>query len=247
MVMPSNSCANVVHYWAGKHPGQLGHLYSPGGQKGPFSWLPYAIDNGAYPAFSKGRPWDEAAFTELLAWAQEARDFRGKAQPPLWVVVPDVVADKCATLDRWQEWAPKVSAYGYPLAFAAQDGMTPGDVPPEADVVFMGGTRDWKWANLEVWCEQCPRVHVGRVNTYGQLRRCSDAGVESVDGTGWFRGGINANNQQLHQLHRYLREEAGEATREIQNTVMGWRADLQRKEILVSTDAPAHLPTKGKQ
>ena len=30
-------------------------------------------------------------------------------------------------------------------------------------------------------------VHVGRVNSMKRLRVCEDLGVDSVDGTGWFR------------------------------------------------------------
>src|SRR5690606_19465502 len=85
---------------------------------------------------------------------------------PRWLLVPDVVADRDATIARWREWEPKLRPFGFPLAFAVQDGMTAEDVPADADVIFVGGTTDWKWRTVWRWCHDFPRVHVGRVNGY---------------------------------------------------------------------------------
>lgn len=196
IVMPANNRKALVHFLAGKHPGLLGHLYSPPGERAIYPWLPYALDNGAFPAWNNGEPWNAEAFRRLLAWATR------QAQPPRWVLVPDVVADRAATLARWREWAPYVRAYGWPLAFAAQDGMTPADVPADADVVFLGGGTEWKRAAIAPWCKAFPRVHVGRINTYEWLSYCERAGAESCDGTGWFRG----DPIQLRGLVRWLEE-----------------------------------------
>jgi hypothetical protein len=83
--------------------------------------------------------------------------------------------------------------------------MTPDDVPPETDVVFVGGSFDWKWDNLLMWTRNFPRVHVGRVNTEKRLWMAHEAGVESCDGTGWFRGG----EKRWAGLENYLRNSAG--------------------------------------
>ncbi len=91
------------------------------------------------------------------------------------------------------------------MAIAVQDGMTPSDVPKEASVIFVGGTTSWKWRNLKTWTENFPRVHVGRVNTYKLLWMAHDAGAESADGTGWFRG----DAKQLAGLTKYLEESSG--------------------------------------
>lgn len=199
MVMPSNNSKAEVHYLSGRYPGAVGHLYSPGGQRGPYAWLPYALDNGVFGAYTRGQPWEAAPFIDLLRWAT------GAAQRPLWAVVPDAVGDAAKTLELWAEWAPRVRAYGVDLAFAAQDGHTPADVPEAADVVFIGGTTDWKRASIKTFCKAHKRVHVGRINTLKWLRYCRDAGAESCDGTGWFRG----DQRQIRGLRTYLAECAG--------------------------------------
>jgi hypothetical protein len=122
---------------------------------------------------------------------------------PLWVVVPDVVADREATLEKWAAWSPRVREVlpHVPLAFAVQDGMTPADVPTDADVVFVGGTYNWKWRNLTTWTGNFPRVHVARVNGEKNLWQCYEAGAESCDGTGWMRCG----EERIAELERFLR------------------------------------------
>jgi hypothetical protein len=211
MVMPANNTSRLVFWWAGKYPGKIGHLV------GPVSWrsrtslpdgqplLSYALDNGAYPAFQKGEEWNETAFLALCDSARAAE------HRPLWVTVPDVVADCEATLRKWEQWAPCLRAtYGWPLAFVAQDGLRTEDVPEAADVVFIGGTTEWKHNNIHRFCAAFPRVHVGRVNTQKWLWFCHESGAESCDGTGWFRG----DRAQLDGLQRYLEVCAGERRRE---------------------------------
>lgn len=196
IVMPSNNGKFLVHYWQGKWGG-LGHLYSVGGQRGPFEHLPYALDNGRFPAWSSGTEWDEDAYMRLLYWARDA------SIQPMWSLVPDVVTEPEATIDEWHKWLPKVKRFGFPLAFAMQDGHDVSDVPAEADVVFIGGSTDWKWEMVPTVCQFFPRVHVGRVNTYRHLMICHNAGAESCDGTGWFRGG----RERSAGLERYLFEQ----------------------------------------
>lgn len=198
MVMPANNGHNKVHYWAGRY-GFLGHLYSPGAQRGPFPHLPYALDNGAFGAFKNETAWDSEAWLDLLKWA------KGNDQKPLWAAVPDVVGDAQETLESWYRWSPVVRSYGFKAALCAQDGMTDEQIRGcGADVLFIGGGTDWKWANLYRLCELHDWVHVGRVNGYRGLARCYDAGAKSCDGTGWFRG----RKEQLAGLERYLGEVA---------------------------------------
>jgi hypothetical protein len=196
IVMPSNNSAMHLGWLAGKYPGRIGWLLSPDGWRTPHPWLEYALDNGAYPAFVNDRSWDDTAFAQMLDAAN------AQPHPPRWVLAPDVVADKDATLALWKRWLNPLRNYYWPLAFAVQDGMTQADVPKEADVIFVGGTTEWKWSTVWQWCKDFPRVHVGRVNGYGPLWDCHDAGAESCDGTGWFRG----DAEQLAGLERYLEE-----------------------------------------
>lgn len=204
IVMLTNHTGIRTGYLMGQFPGLVGHLFSPGGERGPYEFAPYALDNGAY---GHDDDWEEARWLKLLNWA------RLSGIAPMWALVPDRVADKKTTLERWNRYAPMVKAqYGWPLAFAVQDGMTLSDVPREADVVFVGGTFDWKWKTVRYWCESFENVHVGRVNTYKNLMRCHDAGAKSTDGTGFMRG----CQRQYRDLLAYLRQASGIATRHIQ-------------------------------
>lgn len=198
IVMPSNNSGIQIGYLCGKHPGRIGWLVSPGGWRQPPTWMPVALDNGAFGAWVNKREWCEGEFWDLLETA-------ARWITPLWVVVPDVVADREATLQRWNEWAPKIRAFRkWPLAFAVQDGMTPNDVPKDSQVVFVGGTTEWKWRNLRMWTDNFDRVHVARVNSERLLWQSHEAGAESCDGTGWMRGG----EDRLKELQHYLEESA---------------------------------------
>jgi hypothetical protein len=123
------------------------------------------------------------------------------------VGVPDVVADRIATIDLWHQWTAPIRAIlpWVPLAFAVQDGMTKADVPENADIVFVGGTTEWKWRNLREWTDNFPRVHVARVNSERLLWMSDKAGAESCDGTGWMRGG----EDRIEELQRYLHQSTG--------------------------------------
>jgi hypothetical protein len=197
IVMPSNNSGIQVGYLAGKYPGRIGWLLSPDGWRKPPGWMSYALDNGAFGAWVNKRPWNAEAFRAHIEKSKTAHK-------PSWVVVPDVVTDMEATIISWHEWSPQLRAIlpNVPLAFAVQDGMTPCHVPKDADVIFVGGTTEWKWRNLYSWTDNFPRVHVGRVNSERMLWMAHDAGAESCDGTGWMRGG----EERLDDLVRYLEE-----------------------------------------
>lgn len=173
----------MVHYLAGRHPNRIGWLVGPSARRKTKlrPWIPYALDNDAFSAWAKGTPWDVGAWRSLLEWAKRS------GHAPRWVLVPDVVADKAATLANWKQYAPEAKAYGWPLAIAVQDGMTPADIPADASVIFVGGTTLWKWSSLPMWSANFKRVHVGRVNELRRLFTCEEYGVESCDGTGWVR------------------------------------------------------------
>ncbi len=205
----SNATGFRVGQLVERYPGLLGHLFSPGQQRGPWPEMPYALDNGAWGAFKNGEEWDPVGHLELLMWAKNS------GQAPSWALVPDVVGDREGTIAKWHHKHAAVASFGWPLAFAVQDGMTPADVPREAAVVFVGGGTEWKWATVSMWCREFPRVHVGRVNTYRWLRVCEAAGAESIDGTGWFR----ANENQREGLEQWLQEVTGRAHRANQESL----------------------------
>lgn len=175
-----------------RETGKLGHLHSPRTQIGPWPWFPYAIDNGAFACWDEETNtfnydrWErqEIEWRNLLLWA-ELND-----QQPEWAVVPDVVGDAKTTLERWVEYAPLVRACGFPLAIAAQDGMAPSDVRAldiQPDVIAIGGSTEFKKETLELWLSEFPRIHILRFNISDRLHELEERGVESIDGTGWFR------------------------------------------------------------
>jgi hypothetical protein len=175
MLMPANNTSGIVHYLAGKYPGKIGMLISPKYWKNPPYYIPYALDNGAFTGFNPD------IFTQHI-------NRPNRFHRPLWVAVPDAIADPEMTFRRWHKWNRIVAAHGFKLAFVAQDGMEPQDVPPEADCVFIGGTTDWKISNAYKFKDVAKLLHIGRVNTLGRLKWAEDIGADSVDGTGWFRG-----------------------------------------------------------
>lgn len=205
IVMISNATGFEAGLLAGLYPGKVGHLFSPGGQRGPWAEVPYALDNGAWPAFLHGKEWDADEWRALLRWAALA----GPA--PLWALVPDVVGDREGTIQRWHRYVVEVRRHGFRPAFALQDGMTFTDVPSDDCMLFVGGSSEWKDAAIGPWCARFPgRVHVGRVNGMPRLLASYRAGAVSVDGTGWFhkgRGGASQHND----LRKFLRETRSDA------------------------------------
>lgn len=196
-IMPSNNSGLRVGYLAGKYPDRIGWLISPGGWRTPPSWMPTALDNGAFGAWTRGDEFDVNGWLDHIELAHQQC-------APQWLVVPDVVTDKGRTLESWRLWSNQLRKLypRTPLALAVQDGMTPDDVPDDADIIFVGGSTEWKWRNLTQWTHNFPRVHVARVNTERLLWMAHDSGAESCDGTGWFRG----DQAQLDGLYRYLEQ-----------------------------------------
>lgn len=183
MLMASNHSTRAFHVLAQNHPGNLGWLLGPSSWKKPRLHLDYALDNDAFIAWKNNVPWDESAWFRMLDKVPE--------QQPLWALVPDVVADRKRTLETWEKYHTEILQRGLRPAFAVQDGMIATDVPKFAEVVFVGGTTDWKWKTVSYWTTHFPRVHIGRVNGIRRLWIAQRLGAESCDGTGYFRATID--------------------------------------------------------
>ena len=159
-------------------------LFSPyGPREMRLNWKtdrPYACDNGAWTCHQKGIPFDDDMFLRYL-------DLR--AEDAKWVVVPDKVGCKDSSLEMYHRWSSVLS--GLPLMMAAQDGMTPRDVPNNVVGVFLGGTTEYKLSSLKGWGvwakKQNKLLHVARVNSARRLDLCLAAGATSVDGSGVVR------------------------------------------------------------
>ena len=204
------ACASGL-FWNSidRETGRLGHLYSPRDQRGPWPWLPYACDNGAFSCWNPAdntfdeQKWagKEHAWRELLIWCQCA------PIKPRWAIVPDVPGNSEETLKRWPIYAKEVVAAQIPLAIAVQDGMTPEIVrslTPLPEVICVGGTTEWKWETAEMWCKEFPRVHILRVNSPTKVPIIEAWGAESCDGTGWNRG----DRRQTAGLEEWCRARA---------------------------------------
>lgn len=140
--------------------------------------LPWAADNCAF-----GNKFDPARF---LTWLATMQPYHATC---LFVVAPDVVGDSSATLARWREWTPKL--VGWPLAFACQDGQLPNDIPGDCEVVFIGGSTDWKLSQAAIDCIRWAQAHnkgchIGRVNwgkRYAHFRIMKGSQHWTTDGT----------------------------------------------------------------
>lgn len=208
IVMPSCSSGWFWHSLA-RETGRLGHLFSPGAQRGPWPWLPYAMDNGAFACWNPAEntfddaKWaaGEQAWHELIFWAQSS------PMKPRWAIVPDVPGNRDRTLERWPRFAAELLAANIPLAVAVQDGMTMDNVralSPAPDVICVGGSTEWKWATVEMWAANNKRCHLLRCNSPEKLDYLENLGVESTDGTGWNRG----DRKQTAGLESWCRKRA---------------------------------------
>lgn len=236
MVMPASHSSALFHYLCGKHPGKLGWLIGPSALRKTKlrPWVPFALDNDAFNAFTHNTPWDEVAWLSMIRALTPHR--------PMWALCPDKVADRAATLALWDRYLPVLINHNLVPAFAVQDGMTSSDVPPSAQVVFVGGTTDWKWGTITHWTKHFPRVHVGRVNSVEKLRKCAELGVESVDGTGWFRDPsdptkLPALQRWLAQPHNPMPRKSNIVT-ELENRIATTTAErdqlIAQKEALIA-------------
>lgn len=212
IVMPSNSSGWFWHCLS-RETGKIGHLFSPGAQRGPWPWFPYALDNGAFSAWdSKTNQWNESrwsvdAWRRLIFWA-DARE-----QKPIWAIVPDVVGNADLTIERFNRFSSEVP---FPKALAVQDGMTINQAKLlNPDVIAVGGSTKWKWETVEMWASAFPRVHLLRCNSPDKLDYLESLGIESCDGTGWNRGNRTQTaglenwarknpNPSIHPLHNFV-------------------------------------------
>jgi hypothetical protein len=150
--------------------GQRMHLLAP---LVPF----FAFDTGNYT-----RP---VALDDYLCLL---RDHQQHRQRFLFATAPDVVGDAAATWALSAPALPQIRAFGYPAALVAQDGLEATAVPWDAfDVLFVGGTTDWKLtvspSLVRAAVARGVPVHMGRVNSWKRIRWAAELGCASADGT----------------------------------------------------------------
>ncbi len=141
----------------------------------------FALDNGAWSAYTQGKPFDVRAFEVALRKLGHAAD---------WSVLPDIVAGGMPSLELSLSWMRRVLDESPVALLAVQDGIEPCDVRsflgPRVGI-FVGGSTAWKLKTLDDWGRLGRDVgcwvHVGRVNTARRIHHCGVAGVTSFDGT----------------------------------------------------------------
>ena len=161
----------------------IGLMLTPDAGYGP-EWASavshWAADNGCYSAG------DRFDFGYWLAWLERLSVVRSHC---LFAVVPDVVGDAAATLQRWEAMAHRVRPLGYPLAFVLQDGQEVLPLPwSDCHAVFVGGSTEWKLSrHAAALVREATRRgkwrHMGRVNSGRRLRYAAQIGCQSADGT----------------------------------------------------------------
>lgn len=137
--------------------GEFGVTHTPAqGLYEGLGGVPSIVDNGS---FGDGYIGD----VEFLAWLTTLPE----PQLVQFVVAPDVVGDAAATLKRSAPFLPVIRRMGFRVAFAAQNGITPAQVPwGEVNVIFLGGVpeclpckfvrpvKEFKWTV----CPRCGRL-----------------------------------------------------------------------------------------
>lgn len=138
----------------------------------------WCADNGAFTD-----RWDENTW---WLWLLEQSHL---APTCAFATAPDVVGDAWRTLIRSRPWLHPIRRLGYPVAYVAQDGIDQHPIPwHDFDVLFLGGTTDWKLGPVarQVTADAIDRgkqVHMGRVNSERRYEYARAIGCSSVDGT----------------------------------------------------------------
>jgi hypothetical protein len=190
--------ASNVHVRAIARQAGIGLLVRPGNSylTHAVDYAAWAADNGQYTTKPGSAPTDE----EWFAWLETAVEVAG-AEGCLFATAPDVlqvievegkpvvIGDAAATLERSRPWLARIRELGIPAALVAQDGVEELDIPwDEFDVLFLGGSTEWKIGpaaerlTLEAKARGI-RVHMGRVNSKKRLVLAGGWGVDTADGT----------------------------------------------------------------
>lgn len=157
--------------------GLLGQIVTPAAGNRVTEGCDWIADNAV---FADKYPGDDAYLTWLAALPHKERC--------RFAVAPDVVGDAEATLARSLPMLERIRAI-VPVAYVAQDGATVDTIPwDQVDALFIGGTTEWKIgpaARLLITGAKRRGLwaHMGRVNSMGRLRRATDSGCDSADGT----------------------------------------------------------------
>jgi len=170
-------------------PDHLGDFLAPQRVVRPMDGLPWAADNDAFCG------WSEERYVRMVRRIVRGVRCEGWSRP-VFLTLPDVVADHEATMRRFHFWHRAIYCPEIPRAFVLQDGCerwgwrgVPWDY---CEALFIGGSTEFKlsafaremvgWAKFKgMW------VHMGRVNSVRRALYAREIGCDSIDGTGLTR------------------------------------------------------------
>ena len=187
-----------VHGW--------GRLFTAERPK-PFPGEPWALDNGVFGAWRAKRPWSVGHFESALN--QMDRGLRsGRLHRPLFVALPDRVADPSSLDYSMTWWMSQGKFYDVPWYLVLQNGMRPQDVakalrvtirnkafygdsaPRRIRGLFLGGDDAFK-LTAPAWCrfahDHGVAFHFAKVSTIARLETALRIGSDSADSTQWIR------------------------------------------------------------
>jgi hypothetical protein len=174
-IMLDCSPAKLVAYRE-KYAHEFWQLRTPLTKYARAEGIPYGLDNGCFKLFRR-EIWER-----LLS---EARSDR-----PVFVALPDIVADAQRTLELFEHFAAQVNEL--PRALVLQDGIERTRIPwDQLAAVFVGGSDRFKYSpEAFAACRAAKMlgkwVHVGRVNTAERARNWQGL-ADSIDGSGLSR------------------------------------------------------------
>jgi len=167
---------------------------------------------GVWAGIKEGRPWalDNDCFNggfDPDAFFRKMDILQPYSGTCLFATLPDVVGSAEETLRLYAEWIGRYREYPFPVAFVAQDGQELLPLPDDFDVLFVGGSTEWKLGKGAKKCVAMAKrsgkgIHVGRVNSRRRIRHCRSLGVDTVDGTFASFG----RNRNLPMLTRWMEE-----------------------------------------
>lgn len=165
---------------------------------------PWFFDNGAFPDWTAGLPFDAPAFrADLETMARETSD-----DPPDFVVAPDRVGEGEASLAESVAWLPELRRYPWPVYLAVQDGLEHVDVGARRfDGIFIGGSLEWKLRTAPHWVALARReglpCHFARCGTASRVSYARALGCDSLDSSLplWSKRKLAVFMTALDQLH----------------------------------------------
>jgi hypothetical protein len=170
----------------------------------------YRKTGGQDAALKAGCKWmlDNGAYTgnfDFRQWIYQLAIMRPFRQNCIGIITPDVPYNAPETLERFRRYRAIPEAFGYSLALATQNGMTPEMLPWGLfDVLFVGGNDEHKRGpEAEKLAKEAKQrglwIHVGRVSSAEAIARYW-TWADSFDGTTFVFDGADGAARKMSRL-----------------------------------------------